>query len=328
MAIGKASDFKVYHDYLYAGIWEGLSTFSDGFNEASNNTIRLVPQDRLGDYAYESFFKSISSVVSRRDTTSTSTLTPSAMTQDENISVKLNRRFGPVTHTIDAWKKVGQDPQEMSFKLGEMMSAEMRLEMLTTALIAVEAAIEGQSAFNYDATGQSTKTMTHTHLIKGMAKMGDFAGRLYTWVFHSKPYFDLMAQGVADNVFNVAGIIINEGVNGTFNKPQVVVDAAALTDANGSLTDTYNSLCLTENAVVIEESEEPPTVAFELVTGKENLVYEFQAEWAYNVSVRGMKWDVSNGGANPTAATLGTTTNWDLAVTSAKNGPGVRIVTQ
>lgn len=328
MAIGKASDFAVYNDQVYGGLWEGTAQFADAFNAASANTIRVVASDRLGDYRYESFFKSISNVVSRRDTTSVSAATDLAMTQGENISVKINRKFGPVANTVDSWKKVGRDPQEMSFKLGQMMAEEQNLDMVNTAILAVEAAIQGQSAFNYDATGQSPATMAHKHLIQGMSKMGDFANRLRAWFMYSAPFFGLMSQSVTDNIYQVGGVTIINGAPITFNKPVVHIDAPALWDANGSLTDTYNTLCLVEGAVTVEQSEEPPTIAFDLVTGLENLVYRFQAEYAYNITIKGMKWDVANGGANPTNATLGTTTNWDLAVTSAKNGPGVRIVTQ
>lgn len=328
MAIGKASDFKVYDEQLTTGLWEGLSQFSDGFNAGSGNTIRLVPRDRRGHYSYESFFKSIAGVVSRRDTTSTAAATDQALPEDEQISVKINRKFGPVAQTVDAWKKVGSDPREMSFVLGEMMAEEVALDMINTAILAGEAAIEGQAAFNYDATAQTTKTMTHTHLIKGMALMGDFSGRLRAWVMRGKPYHDLLAQAVADNVFEVGGVVIAAGNVPTFNKPTVVIDAPALTDANGSLIDTYNTLCLVENAIVIEESEEPPEIAFDLITGLENLVYRFQGEYSYNIKIKGMKWNVGAGGANPTDGALGTTTNWTLAATNAKHGPGIRVKTQ
>lgn len=328
MAIGKASDFKVYNEQLFGGLWEGLSQNADGFNAASAGTIRLIPRDRLGDYSYSSFFKSISSVVARRDTTSVSAATDLAMTQDESISVKISRRFGPVAQTIDAWKKVGRDPQEMSFRLGAMMAEEMALDMINTALLAGEAAIEGQSTFNYDATGETTKTMTHTHMVNGFKTMGDKAASLRTVVMHSKPGFDLQIQGIADNVFEVGGTIINTNFVPMFNKNVVTIDAPALTDANGSLIDTYNTLALVNDAIVVEESENPPTVAFDLVTGLDNLIYRFQAEYAYNITVKGVKWDVTNGGANPTDAALGTTTNWDLAVTSFKNGAGIRVLTQ
>jgi hypothetical protein len=41
--------------------------------------------------------------------------------------------------------------------------------------------------------------------------------------------------------------------------------------------------------------------------------------------VKGFKWDVSNGGANPADAALATGSNWDVASTSYKDFGGVII---
>jgi hypothetical protein len=71
---------------------------------------------------------------------------------------------------------------------------------------------------------------------------------------------------------------------------------------------------------------EQETVIFEPVTGLENIGYRYQHEYAYTIKVKGFRWDVSGGGANPTDGALGTTTNWDKAATSDKNLAGVRIL--
>jgi hypothetical protein len=103
-----------------------------------------------------------------------------------------------------------------------------------------------------------------------------------------------------------------------------VTDSEALHDANGSLTDTYNVLGLVQGAGLVKESE-PDNVAFELVTGLDNLVYRYQGEYAFNVGVKGFQWDVTNGGVNPTDSDLSTATNWDKVATSYKDCAGIRI---
>jgi hypothetical protein len=105
MAIGKASDFKIYQDEVRGGIVERLTQASAFFN-AAGGAIRLGTVSRRGDYAKESFFKSISSLVTRRDTTSVAAATDLALAMDEIISVKLNRKIGPVAQTLDAFRKV------------------------------------------------------------------------------------------------------------------------------------------------------------------------------------------------------------------------------
>src|SRR4051812_40191847 len=109
MSTGKASDFKIYQPQFFGGMTEVLMQNADVFNGVSRNAIRLVPQKMIGDYEKESFFKELTNLVSRRDTTSVSAATDQAMTQDEFVGVKLNRKIGPVAQTVDAWRKIGKD---------------------------------------------------------------------------------------------------------------------------------------------------------------------------------------------------------------------------
>lgn len=327
MAIGKQSDFKIYQEQFQDGAWEGLSRLTEGFNAASNGSIRLIPRDRVGNYVKQAFFKDVSGSVSRRDTTSVAAATDLPLTQDEFVSVKLDRKIGPHTQTLDALRKIGEDLETMSFVVGQMTAAHMQQNMIDVALLAVETAIQGQSAVNLDITGETTKNITHSALNRAIQKLGDFAPSIRLLVMHSQNYYDLVGQSIADNIFQVGGAAIVQGTPITFNRPVLVIDSPSLTDANASLTDSYNVLGLVEDAVVVEESE-APVVWSDKVTGLENLVYRIQGEFAVNLGIKGFKWDTSNGGANPTDGALGTTTNWDLSVTNIKQGPGVRLVCQ
>jgi hypothetical protein len=58
------------------------------------------------------------------------------------------------------------------------------------------------------------------------------------------------------------------------------------------------------------------------------LARRWQSEYGYNVECKGFKWDIANGGINPSNATLGTTTNWDQVAYDDKLTAGVRLVTQ
>lgn len=325
MAIGKASDFKVYEPEFYGGMTEAVAQFTAAFNGASQNAIRLVARELKGHYEKESFLEDISGLITRRDITAVTTATDTAMTQDEFVSVKINRKIGPVAQTIDAWRKIGADAREMSFKLGQMIGERQMKDYLNTGLIGVEAALEGQTALVTDKTGASPDTLTHGHLVSALAKMGDNAGAVVAWVMHSKPYFDLVGQAITDKIFGVANVTIIGGNVATLGRPTIITDAPALTDANGSAADSYNVLGLVAGGLTVTESEGREIVS-EVVTGLENLVLRVQGEYAFNVGCKGFKWDVTNGGANPSDSTLGTTTNWDKAATSDKHLAGVRLV--
>lgn len=322
MAIGKASDFVVYPEQFWGGVVETLQQYSDGFNGASQNALRLVTRAIKGDYEKESFLKSTASLISRRDTTSVSAATDIALTQGEFIGVKVNRKIGPVAQTLDAFKKISVDPGEMSLMLGQQVGKAIAIDYVNIALSAVTAAVTTVAALNYDETGSSTKTLQHSTLVNGLSKFGDASSRIVCWVMHSKNYFDLMKQAIADKVFEVAGVTIYQGTVATFNRPTLVIDSPSLLDSVGTATQTYRVLGLVENAVEVAESEERNVVS-DIITGLENLVMRYQGEYAFNLKVKGCQWDTTNGGAAPTDSAIGTGTNWDKIVSDNKLMPGI-----
>jgi hypothetical protein len=145
---------------------------------------------------------------------------------------------------------------------------------------------------------------------------------------HSKNYFDLMKHqiGTSANGDIVSGVAVQGANPLTLNRPVIVTDSDALKVAGGSGSGAYTDyhvLGLTANGIVVENSETERVVLDE-VTGLENLVVRMQGEYAYNLGVKGYKYDTTVG-ANPSDANLGTSTTWDLAATSYKDVAGVII---
>lgn len=327
MAIGKASDFKIYDPQFQAGYTETIQQETDAFNGASAGAIRLVAVTRAGHFAKEAFFAALDGLDQRRDITSTADVDPMKLTQGELVGVKLNRRVGPVEHTIDAFRKAGIDPRNFSFVIGQQAAKAIAAGYLNRALIAAVAALEGQAPNTHAATGG---TLAYAAIPQAMAKFGDMFGSLRAMVMHSKPFFDLYGDGMASyKIENVAGAMIVGGVAATMGKPLVVTDSPALLEADGVSggVDAYRTLLLTENAVTVEESEDM-TIHDDVIGAKENLVMQFQAEYAFNLGLKGFAWDVANGGANPTDGALGTSTNWDKVATSHKSLAGVVLRTR
>ena len=83
---------------------------------------------------------------------------------------------------------------------------------------------------------------------------------------------------------------------------------------------------MTRRLGFFEESEQA-YVMNELLSGKESLVVRTQGEFAFNCGLKGCAWDVANGGVNPDATALGTSTNWDTVMDDIKDLPGVSIQT-
>lgn len=327
MPITTVSDFKIYNPQFQAGVWEGINQVVDLFNGASRNCLRLTAMDRVGEYTREAFFKNVSDLIARRDPTSTDAVTPLKLTQDETIRVKANRRVGPVDVTLDAIRKIGSDSRQISFVIGRMVGQQKAQNILNTGLLSVNAALSGVADLNLDVTGETVKTLATDALARALSKMGDRAERIVCFVMHSKPYFDLVRGQISDKMVNVADRVIYGAQPATLNRPVLVSDAAVLHSDNGSATDTYPILGLVEGAAILEETEQAEMVVA-VKTGYENLIVEMQSEHAFNVGVKGFKWDTVNGGANPTDAALATATNWDKVMADNKDLAGVRIVVQ
>ena len=321
MATTTASDFQIYDQLFHTSRVETLQQNVNVFNAASRNAIQLETRDLQGDFAKESFFTD-SLVDSRRDNTSTSTVSATIIGDDEEVSVKLNRRQGPHRYTADSFKKKGLSPEQASTVLGQQSGRKMAKAMVETTATSLVAAIGsvGTNDLVYDGTGS---TLSFSALSKGRRKFGDSSQSLVAALMHGDKFHDLVEDGL-DNykVENVAGVqIVTGDLAGAMGFALVVTDSDALVTSGSP--DEYHTLLLQEGAATCEESE-PASMADEMLTGFENLTREWQMEYAYNQRLRGFKWNVS-AGANPELSALGTGSNWIKAAANNKSLAGVMI---
>jgi len=175
------------------------------------------------------------------------------------------------------------------------------------------------SVTDYSGTGN----VDYTAMINALSLFGDQQDKIVCWHTHSNTLKGLQIEGLSVASGHAGRSMIFDAVVGTLNRPMVVTDTDNLKTAATPVD--YYVLGLVEDACVITASESRRFVA-DLVTGLENLVLRYQGEYAYNIEIKGHKWDTTNGGANPNDAALLLTTNWDAAVADpTKNGPGVRL---
>ncbi len=249
------------------------------------------------------------------------------MTQDETISVKLNRKILPVAQTRDAFRKIFGSFSQTEFTglVAEQVAQIMQLEMVNSSLLAVRAALKQQNA-SY-LTESSLGTISTNTLVSGLSLLGDKADQIVCWIMHSKPYYDLVKNQIAANITGISNFNVAQGTPLSLGRPIIVTDSSALV-ANLTSPDlnNYFTLGLTADAVLVENSEDQEVIVQD-VTGLENLAVRIQGEYAYNLSLKGFKWDVGNGGANPDNTAIALGTNWDTAFTDVKNRSGVAIMT-
>ena len=328
MAIGKQSDLTIYQAQFALGQMENQAQATDGIVGNSGGAIVMGFNAHRGEYKYESYFNLLDDIA-RRDLTSVSAQTATALGDDESISVQVNRKLPLRQHNLSAFKAKGMDPN-VFFQMAGRNYAQLKFaDMLNTGVLALEAALQETGNTLDKSTvggGASLQTISHAHLNAVTNKFGDRAQKIATWLMHSNSVFGLTGQTLTDKIVNVADPAIKANQIFAMGRPILESDIPALTDAAVSVNPvTYNVLGLVPGAPVIEESQ-PDEVWIEPITGTfENLVVSYQAEYAYTITIKGFKWDVANGGANPTDATLGTETNWDQHSTSIKDTAGVRL---
>ena len=320
---GIYSDFKIYEDQFYGSYNDVIAQNIDAFNASSRGAIQMVTSEHVGNFRKEAYMAQIANIITRRDITSTADVTDDELTSDETIDPKIARRH-QVANTFDSMKKIGITPDEFASYVGEQAGAAKLQDMLDTALLCGVTTMRKQAASFFNRGSNAANTMRYTYLTQGLQKFGDRQSDIILWVFHSKSFTDLVETNISSLQNTTALPLVQDGITGTLNRPYLITDSLSLINTDGvtSGTDSYYTLGLTAAGLAALMSESDMTV-FDIVTGKENLIYRVQGEYSYDVSVKGFSY--TNTGVNPADAALGNTSNWALKRASIKSTAGVVI---
>lgn len=320
------SDLAVYSEYAYSSMTEVLRQKIDLFNTATGGAIQLRAAAHQGDYSDVAFFAKISGLVRRRNSYGSGSVAEKNLAHLVDTMVKVAAGTPPVRLDPGQFKWIQQNPEVAGAALGQQLAVDTMADMLNVGLGASYAALSAQTAVVYDATGNTSpeNTLSFGNLNNGQAKFGDQASTISAWVMHSKPMFDLYGK----NLTNSASLFTYGNINvmrDPFGKLLVMTDSQNLVIAG--TPNNYAVLGLVPGAVIIDQNNDY-TANEEAKNGDENIIRTFQAEWSYNVGVKGFAWDKANGGKSPNDAALLTSTNWDKYATSHKDLAGVVVKTR
>ena len=328
MASGVHSNFVLYDSYAQTGYNELLVQMTDLFNAASQGAIVMSTNLTEGNYSREAYFEAVAGLASRRDLTAEpkTAITQLALTEDEQVLVKLFRKIGPITNTRGMFRTIARDPGEFAVLIGQQAAKATMIDQLNAGLRSCVAALSGVATNLHNVTAASpTDTISTDNLIQTLGKFGDASNEIVAWVGHSAAYYKLVREQASTYSFDaVAGINIATGQPVTLGRPFIMTDSSALYSAT-SPTDPHRVLGLTRGAIRIENSELEDLVVQD-VTGGAQLGVTVQGEFSYNVGIKGFRWDIGNGQSNPTDAALATSSNWDQAYTNVKSLAGVMMV--
>src|SRR3990172_4197399 len=315
-----AFDLKVFNQYTYAAMTEVVAQETAKFNEASRGAIILRPAANQGDFSLEASFKAISGLIRRRNAydQSSTAVTAAALAHLENASVKVAAGTPPIDFEPQQYTWIQQNPEQAAVVIGEQLAKAMMQDMLNAAINSTGAAINAVAALKHSATGA---VADFAGLVTAAGKFGDRSAAVRAWVMHSKVMTDLHLNAVANGsqLFQFGTVAV---VSDAFGRLFVITDSPNLI-VTGT-PDNYRTLGLVENAVLVDQNNDF-YAAIEEKTGANNIKRTYQAEWTYNLGVKGYTWDKANGGASPTDAALGTGTNWDKTATDNKDTAGVML---
>jgi len=315
------TDMKVFNDYLYQAITETEDQQVALFNEASSGTITLTTKRNVGDYAQKASFKAISGLIRRRNSYGTGNVDPVVLAMLQNSAVKIAGGTPPISFEPQQFTWIQQNPELAAVIIGEQVAQGRMQDMLNSGLGAARAAFVNVGAAALYTVPSNGKT-TLNALNRGAQLFGDRSQALAAWVMHSTPQHDIFDQALTNTtqLFSFGTVQVRED---GFGRRYVVTDSPALAITSGSPAVTnYYTLGLVQNGIVVEDNDDFFAI-LSTTNGTENIQRTWQAEYTFNLSLKGYTWDTANGGHSPTDSALSTGTNWDKTATSLKDTAGI-----
>lgn len=286
-----------------------------------------------GQYIQRPVFSRIgSTLVTTRDITSVSTVTPVKLSGTNEQGVKLHRKIGPVDISEDAAKLSRATPAEISAELGRQMGQELALNMQLSLITACVGAIDGISgtANTSSVWSATARTNMSPYLLNtALELMGDqreVFRREAMILMRSETQTDLFSDAINRQFTGIGDKALGGdlGTN-TLGMPWAVVDSSALTTADAGF-DKYHSLILGKGFMQVWFTQ-PFNMypVFGPILDTEQVIIRLRADADFAIGVHGKTWDSTNGGANPDNTALALSTNWDDAFTRHQEVRGLKI---
>lgn len=316
------SDLTVYSETAYSAMTEVLDQQIELFNAATGGAIQLTSGALQGDFGETAFWKKISGLVRRRNAYGTGAVTPKKLENLVDVMVKIATGTPPVEINPGQFTWIQQNPELAGAIIGQQLAGDAMADMLNIAIGCGYAALSQVTALKTDITGATAPAdvADFSTLTTGAGKFGDRSGDIIAWVMHSTPMTNLYLNNLAnaENLFKYETINV---IRDPFGRLMIQTDSANLVAST-----VYRILGLVNGAILVQQNGDWMANT-ETTNGNENILRSWQAEWSYNLAIKGFAWDKTNGGKSPTDAALLTSTNWDKYATSNKDTAGVVILT-
>lgn len=314
------SDLAVFSEFTYTAQTEVLRQQIDLFNSASANTIILATKAHVGNYSDEVHWAKVAGLVRRRNPFGSGAVAEKVLAHLTETMVKVAAGTPPVRIDPGMFKWIQRDPKEAGAVIGQQLAVDTLADMLNTAIMAISAALSGVAAVNFDGTAAVANLSTFN---SGQSKFGDRFTDIAAWIMHSKMLFDIYGQALTNTaqLFNFGNVYVKSD---PFGRPLIISDSPSL--FIDLATDNYVGLGLVPGACNVDQNADFTDNVI-TTNGDENIKRTYQAEWSYELGVKGFTWDKTNGASAPNDAAIAVSTNWDRIATDVKDLAGVRVKT-
>ena len=310
------SDMKDYDDLIVGTTIELLGQQTAKFNAASGNTVILNSVPYQGSFSKESFFASIASAQRRVDRNAAqASASATDLSQSEIVGVKVAGGFGPIRFEPSQMTWLQKSPQDAIMAISQGFADALMADQLNSALLGGVAAIENIAALVNDVSasaGISQVALNGSH-----AKFGDSSMNLRADFMTGAAYHNLVKEALnnSNQLFESSNVRVVD----ILGKIAVVSDIPALYEA-GTPNKTKVLSVVSEGIQVSDNSD--LIANMQTNNGQTRIETTWQADYTFNLKLKGFAWDVTNGGSSPNDAALGTGTNWDIAVSDNKHTLG------
>lgn len=307
------SDLAVFTEYAYLAATQVVAQQVALFNEAAQGTFILRPANHAGDFSEQAFWKRLSGLVRRRNAYGTGDIPEINFAMVTDNMVKIAAGTPAVRLDPGQFKWIQQDPQTRGAAMGQQLGQDMVRDMFNTGLGGLVSSHSQVSGLTVDKSGVGDGKLALSHFNDAQAVYGDRWRDIQAWVMHSAAMFSLFDKALTNDarLFTFADLNV---MRDPFGRVFIVSDAPGLlipaVTGGSPAPAKVLTLGVKPGAVVVDQNGDF-TDNFENKNGKENIVTTYQAEWSYNLGVRGFAWDKTNGGKSPTDAALLSGTNWD-----------------
>lgn len=308
-------DVKVFDTYTSLALTEYLAQDVDKFNEASKGTIKIEVQPTKGNFDIKASFASINGITRRRNAYSSDNIERKRLSQIQNVGVKVGVGTPTLEWTKQEYLWTQQSPELASTIIAEQLSKGVLGDMLNTGLLGLSAALKVQE----DVFCESSPDIQG--LVNAAAAFGDRASAIKAWAVHSG-FSNQLINYALQNGYHLFSYETVNILKDPYGRTFIITDCPSLIEMQGKTAQKYFAVGLVENAIKISQNADfNSEIIPEL--GKENIGYNYQAEWSYNLTLKGYAWDIKNGGASPTDTAIGTGINWLKTASSIKDTAGV-----